>query len=305
MSATKIKRGGAKRRKPAPRARRKVHTPLINRILARLPFSEAQLHKAGTAGVLALIALIGVATGQFFGLFAAAGEEMALAAGRAGFEVKKVEVRNVDKMNELAVYEIVLAQKDRSMALVDLDQLRSDLVAFGWIADARVSRQLPDTLIVDIVERTPHAVWDNGKQLVLIDQHGVTLEPVARDADTGMMRIVGPNANTKVDELNALLDAAPALTPQVAAAEWIGNRRWNLTFDSGEILALPEGDKTSAAALVNFARMDGVNRLLGQGATYFDLRDPDRAYMRLPKPGAENRSASSSDRQLAVASDEE
>ena len=37
------------------------------------------------------------------------------------------------------------------------------------------------------------------------------------------------------------------------------------------------------AALVNFARMDGVNRLLGRGIIRFDMRDPDKFVLRLPK----------------------
>jgi cell division protein FtsQ len=70
--------------------------------------------------------------------------------------------------------------------------------------------------------------------------------------------------------------------PQVAAAEWIGNRRWNLTFGSGQVLALPEGDDEGASALVKFARMDGQNRLIGGQVATFDMRSPPRIYMRVP-----------------------
>jgi cell division protein FtsQ len=69
----------------------------------------------------------------------------------------------------------------------------------------------------------------------------------------------------------------------VAEAEWIGNRRWNLTFKSGQVLALPEGDRESAGALVTFARLDGTNRLLGGKVTAFDMRASDRIYMRVPE----------------------
>ena len=70
----------------------------------------------------------------------------------------------------------------------------------------------------------------------------------------------------------------------LAGATWVGNRRWDLQFQSGETLALPEGDSEAAAALVNFARMDGVDRLLGRGIVRFDMRDPARFVLRLP-PG--------------------
>jgi cell division protein FtsQ len=97
-----------------------------------------------------------------------------------------------------------------------------------------------------------------------------------------MPRIVGPCAARLVEALSALLDAAPALKPQVAAAEWIGNRRWNLTFQTGQIVALPQGEHEGASALVTFARLDGQNRLLGGKVARFDMRVPDRVIMRVP-----------------------
>ncbi|MFN3817441.1 cell division protein FtsQ/DivIB [Blastomonas sp.] len=280
---TRIKRGTSARRGTARAKPRAAQRSRANAALARLPFTEAQLQKAATIGVLGVLALAGVITAQFMGLPGMVQQELALAAGRAGFEVKKVEVRNVDKMNELKVYEIVLAQKDRSMPQVDLEELRRELTAFSWIADARISRQLPDTLIVDIVEREPLAVWVDRGKVMLVDAEGVALEPSPGQIDPKMLRIVGKQANSRIGDLTELLDVAPALTPQVREAEWVGNRRWNLTFHTGEVLALPEGEDLSEAALINFARMDGVNRLLGKGVTYFDLRDPERAYLRKPR----------------------
>jgi cell division protein FtsQ len=53
-----------------------------------------------------------------------------------------------------------------------------------------------------------------------------------------------------------------------------------LRFKSGETLALPEGEDLAAKALVDFTRMDGLHRLLERNIIHFDLRDPDRMYMR-------------------------
>jgi cell division protein FtsQ len=80
----------------------------------------------------------------------------------------------------------------------------------------------------------------------------------------------------------ALLAAAPALKPRVKAATWIGNRRWDLTFDSGETLALPEDG--APGALLKFAELDGARPLLGRGWIRFDMRDPTKLVAR--KPGA-------------------
>ena len=54
------------------------------------------------------------------------------------------------------------------------------------------------------------------------------------------------------------------------------------------MLYLPEGEQDAANALVAFARMDGANRLLGGRAVAFDMRAPDRIYLRIPGRAAES-----------------
>lgn len=169
------------------------------------------------------------------------------------------------------------------MPLVDLNALRASVMELSWVQDARVSRELPDTIVVDVVEREPHAVLKKPDRLVLIDRTGHELEPISRSEAKGMLQVSGPGARQQVDALAALLDAAPALKPQVSEAEWIGNRRWNLTFGTGQTLALPQGAERAAGALMEFARIDGVNRLIGGKAVAFDMRNPDRFYLRCPE----------------------
>ena len=255
---------------------------LLDALMRVLPFTEEQLQKAFLVAILASAAALAWVIASLAGLTALAGQQLALAAGDAGYEVSRVEVRGVERMNELKVYERVLGEKDRAMPLVDLHVLRGSLMELPWVEDARVSRQLPDTIVVDIVEREPHAVLARPDRLVLIDASGHELEPVSRADAKGMLQISGPGAQSQVEALATLLDAAPALRPQVSAAEWVGNRRWNLTFKTGQVLALPQGDEESAGALMSFARLDGVNRLLGGKVVAFDMRNPDRIYMRVP-----------------------
>uniref|UniRef100_UPI0035B4F715 cell division protein FtsQ/DivIB n=1 Tax=Sphingorhabdus sp. TaxID=1902408 RepID=UPI0035B4F715 len=201
-------------------------------------------------------------------------------AAKAGFEVKRVEITGMDRVDQLKVYDIVLAEKDRAMPLVDIDKIRTDLIEYGWIKDVRVTRRLPDTLVVDIIERKPTAVWHRNGVYSLIDEKGVELEKISR-AEIGALPIInGEGANRQVVALGKLLDSAQSLKDQVVGASWVGNRRWDLRFKTGETLSLPEGDNLAAQALVNFTRMDGVHRLLGRDIIHFDLRDPERAYMR-------------------------
>ena len=274
------------RAQTARRARARTGS-VLDSAMAVLPFTEEQLHRAFLAVILGAAVALAWFVASLAGVPAMAQQQVALVASDAGFEVRKVKVTGVERMNELKVYERALAQRDRPMPLVDLDALRAELLELSWVEDARVSRQLPDSLVIDVVERTPHAVLRKPGRLVLIDGTGAELEPISQANAKGMLIISGPGAKSQVEELAALLAAAPAIEPQVAEAEWIGNRRWNLTFDTGQILALPQGDDTSAGALVAFARLDGVNRLLGGKVATFDMRAPERIYMRIPGRAAQ------------------
>lgn len=296
----KIKRGatGARRQARTQGAKRRVKQArsttgkLVDWLMRYLPFTEEQLQKGFLTAILCLGAAFVWTIASFAGFPAMAEYRLAEAAGQAGFEVDRVEVRGVEHLNELKVYERVLGERDRAMPLVDIHALRENLLGLSWVKDARVSRQLPDTLVVDIVERTPHAVLKKPDRLVLIDDTGHELEPVSSAKARGMLQISGPGAQRQVEELSGLLDAAPALKPQVSAAEWVGNRRWNVTFKTGQVLALPQGDDEAAGALISFARLDGVNRLLGGKVTAFDMRAPDRIYMRIPGRSQQSLSAS-------------
>ncbi|MEO6094058.1 MAG: FtsQ-type POTRA domain-containing protein [Novosphingobium sp.] len=256
---------------------------VLDRMMAFVPLSEAQLHRVFLALIFAVAVGLVWAVAAAAGLPAFATGHLAQVAADAGFEVRRVEVRGVKRMNELKVYERVLGERERAMPLVDLEAVRSELLRQPWVADARVSRQLPDTLVVDIVERVPHAVLRKpGGRLMLIDADGHQLDVIAPERVGKMLIVSGPGSGTHVGELDHLIDAAPALRPQLREAEWVGNRRWNLTFRTGQVLALPEGDRASATALLAFARLDGTNRLLGGRVAAFDMRAPDRVYLRVP-----------------------
>lgn len=273
------------------RKARQQTNSLVGAAMRVLPFTEEQLSKAFLVLILAAAAALAWLIASMAGLTALAGQQLAYVAADAGYQVAKVEVRGVERMNELKVYERVLGQQQRAMPLVDLAQLRDSVMELSWVEDARVSRELPDTIIVDVVERTPHAVLTKPDRLVLIDKTGHELEPVTAAEAKGRLRISGPGARYQVEALTQLLDAAPALKPQVAAAEWVGNRRWNLTFKTGQVLALPQGKERSAGALMEFARVDGVNRLIGGKAIAFDMRVPNRFYVRCPECRAEQQAA--------------
>ena len=280
MSRT-IKRAPARR--PVPPRRKPPKVSIADRLVAVLPVSEHTLHRIVTWSIFGLVMAGLVIAASVIGIPGAVGTAIAEGIGRAGFRVEQIEVTGLSRADRMAVYADALDQKSRAMPLIDLEAVREKLLARqGWIQDAHVSRRLPDTLLIHIVERKPSAIWQNQGKLALIADNGVMLERISADAMPDLPLLIGPGANTQEGAYLRLLDVAPAIKPLVKAATWVGNRRWNLTFESGETLALPEGEQEAAAALIKFAQMDGTNPLLGKGFIRFDMRDPEKLVARKP-----------------------
>lgn len=270
----------------------------FDRFLRTLPFSEDEIRSGFTWLVMTAIIIALIMAARAFGLGDAMYVQYSDMAAKAGFKVKSVETTGMERSDQLKIYKLTLSQMDLAMPMVDVGKIRNDLLKNGWVKEARVTRRLPDTLVVEIVERNPAAVWQRGGVLSLIDDEGVVLQNVPASKTGGLPTLNGEGANKQAVALSQLIGQAPSLKSQISGASWIGNRRWDLTFKTGETLALPEGEEAAAKALLNFARMDGVQRLLGRDIIHFDLRDPSRMYLRkipkvIPKSDTEDKETKS------------
>lgn len=293
MSAAHVRRGGgsgrAKAKKPS-----KVAVP--SKIAKRLPVDQARANKI--AGLVFGAFLLAIALVVVVALDIPAKAERAAgsAIGHAGFSVSGYQIVGINHMNRALVDAVVTDElrrvADRAgsakapQALVSVAEIRERLLGYGWVKDARVSRRLPDTLVIDIVERTPAALWQNEGQLALIDHEGVVLDRVPVDKMPDLPLLIGVGANGQEEQLGRLMGSVPTLKPQLTSATWVGGRRWDLAFQSGEIVALPEGEDVARSVLVKFARLDKQNGLLGRGYVRFDLRNPGQMTVRLRRsPG--------------------
>lgn len=194
-----------------------------------------------------------------------------------GWEVRHVELTGAREQQRLAIYGAVLNGPSNAMLATDLDEVRDRLRALPWIADASVQRRLPDTLVIEVTERKPVALWQLHGQLAAIDISGRVLARERLERWNDLPILVGANANTRVREALELIAATP-LGRDMFAATLVGGRRWDLRFKSGEVLALPDQPGQARAALASFARLDakGPDRLLGGRFTRFDMRLPGR-----------------------------
>ena len=287
MTAAHVRRGGPARpkaRKAAPRAAR------------RNTAGRARANRLAGLAFAAFLLAMGVVVTIALDIPSKAATSAGAAVGRAGFTVNGYQIVGLNRMDRARVDEVVDDELRRAseaagsrrpaQPLVDVAAIRRRLLQFGWVKDARVSRRLPDTLVIDIVERQPAALWQDKQRLALIDAEGVVLDRVPVDKMPDLPLLIGPGANAQAHGLDRLMNDVPTLKPQLASATWIGKRRWDLAFQTGETVALPEGEEAARRALVKFAKVDRSAGLLGRGLLRFDLRKPGQMTVRLPRaPG--------------------
>ncbi|WP_129791623.1 cell division protein FtsQ/DivIB [Sphingosinicella sp. CPCC 101087] len=292
MSA-RIAKGGAGRGNNRARAKPRPSGRSVNTrraksesLLDSFGFSPGTGRRIGGWAFAALAVIAAIAAILAFRLPQMASTALAESIGEAGFALRHVEIKGNVRVSRLDVLNVAFDQSSMAMPLVDIEATRDRLLQFGWVREARVHRRLPDTLVIDIVEREPAAIWQNNRELSLVDAEGVVLEPVRLEAMPELLLVIGDDANHHLATLRALLGEAPHLRPQVTGATWVSGRRWDVRFQTGEVLALPEGDEAARRAIRNFARMDQQTQLLGRGFVRFDMRIPGRFIVRVSRePG--------------------
>ncbi len=122
------------------------------------------------------------------------------------------------------------------------------------------------------------AVWQLDGRLSVIDETG-SVVPGAEPRDFAhLMLVVGADAPEHSATLLELLDSEPELKGRVSAAVRVGGRRWNLLFDGGIEVRLPEENAETAWA--ELARIQREHGVLERDVATIDLRLPDRLVVR-------------------------
>jgi cell division protein FtsQ len=270
-SAAPPKRKPAARRRPAAAAPpRPVTLPVAPHRLRRLLLSV--FLPLGLLAALGVLALAGVPQRWW--------REATSTVAAQGFVVRHFQVAGAHEMGRMPIYAAALPGGQTAIWETDIGAIRERLLALPWVADASVSRTLPDTLSITITERRPAALWQFQHRLHLVDVTGRVLATQGLARFAKLPLIVGPGANEQAGAALALMAREPALTPRIEALTLVGGRRWDVRFETGEVLSLPDTDPDKA--LSRFARLQAQGDLLGKGIERFDMRLPGKMLVRGP-----------------------
>ena len=203
--------------------------------------------------------------------------------------VAQVEVRGSHFLSEGEVRELLGPAVGENILGLDIDALKARLRSSPWVADATVSRTLPDTLRVEIRERVPLALAEV-ERLYLMDGDGGAhrhlraahrrLRPAHRARPA---RASTPEARReRAQRAGALLRDLGDLAAEISEVE---------VEDSGDLRVVLRGAgevlRMGAAALPRALRSRSWAcarscASAARDAEYFDLRFRDRIYAKQP-----------------------
>jgi cell division protein FtsQ len=266
------------------RAERAERASLSSRLRLDRP-APHRLNIALTLFVLLGAALLGAERG---GQFNAVAEEASRAgdwvARALGLGMAVVTVSGTTHMSEGRILGIAGIDASRSLPFFDVAEAKARLEANPLVKQASVRKLYPNQVVIDIVERTPYAVWQKDGDVSAIAADGAPIDEVTDGRYADLPFVVGEGANGRVREYVQLLDAMDELKPRVEAGVLVGQRRWNLRLRSGADVKLPEGNPQ--AAIVELLNLQRQSRILEKDALALDFRVPGRVFVRLTDDAA-------------------
>ncbi len=200
----------------------------------------------------------------------------------AGLSLEYIYLEGRKKTPMTEVSDALGLQAGDPILSVSVDEVKQRLLKLGWVADAVVERQLPDTIHIHIYERQPIAIWQYQGFLRLVDEDGAIIEQAnAEDPEyRNLMLVVGEDAPAHTADLLRMLSAEPELFNQVTAAVRRPGRRWDLKFATGVEVKLPANNPERAWTML--AEMDRQQHVLNRDIRSVDLRLEDRIFIDLP-----------------------
>lgn len=195
-----------------------------------------------------------------------------------GLEVREVVVVGRKNTPSDLIHAAVGAQRGDPMLAFSPEEARARLETIAWVEAAHVERRLPGTVLVQLTERTPFAIWQHNGRFAVIDREGRVVATETLDAFGPLPLVVGAGADRHAAALYDLMLAHRNVLERTQALVRVGERRWNLRLHNGIDVLLPEGQE--APALNRLAELQSRHALLDRPVAAIDMRLPDRLVVR-------------------------
>ena len=192
-------------------------------------------------------------------------------AADAGYRLENILVRGRYNTPASEIFESVNLEKGSPLLSFNSAETKEKLLQQDWIETVTVKRILPNTVSIDIQERVPMALWQKENKLFLVDNRGLIITDNNLSEFKDLIIITGENSGENAVTLFSSFRAVPDIFYNIETAQFISNRRWNLTMKNGTIIKLPEANVPLALSALQ--KMNNQEKILDKSLEFIDLRD--------------------------------
>ena len=163
---------------------------------------------------------------------------------------------------------------------IDVEVLRLKVELIDLVESASVRLTSNGLVEVDVNIRKPVAIQRLGTQLMLIDARGIKVDEVlSRSQRLDLPLLVGKGAEKCVDEALHLLLEIKDLVSRVRGLVRVGERRWDVILNRGQVILLPE--KNPLVAIRKIISLQEGQKILDRNISYLDFRNINRPVLGL------------------------
>ena len=163
---------------------------------------------------------------------------------------------------------------------IDVEVLRLKVELIDLVESASVRLTSNGLVEVDVNIRKPVAIQRLGTRLMLIDARGIKVDEVlSRSQRLDLPLLVGKGAEKCVDEALHLLLEIKDLVSRVRGLVRVGERRWDVILNRGQVILLPE--KNPLNAIRKIISLQEGQKILDRNISYLDFRNINRPVLGL------------------------
>ncbi len=194
-----------------------------------------------------------------------------------GYSLENVVIAGQKNITTPEVIDSLNADIGTPIFSINLDDSLEKLVSSGWVKSAIIQRKLPDTIIVNLSERDPIALWQVNKELFVIDSDGEIIKNCSPEKFDKLPHLVGDDANIYAAELIENLKMNQELASKVIYAVRFGQRRWDLNLQENITVKMPQYDfKAAYQYLIDQYQQE---KLFKNNIKSIDLRAKSKYYI--------------------------
>jgi cell division protein FtsQ len=225
------------------------------------------------AAALCCVAIVGVyeVRGKIQDGFITASDIAQNKFADAGFAVGEISISGQSITNETDIVKALAIEPHMSTVDFDADAARQRIEKLPAIASATVRKIYPGHVIVSVTEKVPVARWRVDGVTFIVDKDG---EQIGEDggAYAELPLVIGDGASDDAQAMIHALSRFDDLKKGLAALSRIGDRRWDMIYDTGLRVQLPETGVVQA--LNQLESFEKNYQLLERDVTVIDLRVP-------------------------------